>query len=673
MSDYPHLLAPLDLGFTTLSNRVLMGSMHTGLEDKSSDFDKLAVYFAERARGGVGLIVTGGIAPSIRGWLKPFSGRLSMPWHVARHRKVTGAVHAEGGKVCVQILHAGRYAYHPLSVAPSKIKSPITPFTPSELSSRAVESTIGDFVSSAKLAQDAGYDGIEIMGSEGYLINQFLVERTNKRNDDWGGTPEKRRRFAVEIVRRTRAAVGGNFIIVYRVSMLDLVEQGQSWDEVIALARDVEAAGATLINTGIGWHEARVPTIVTSVPRGAFTWVTHKLRGEVKIPLITTNRINMPDVAEAILARGEADMVSMARPLLADPQWVNKARAGKAASINTCIACNQACLDHVFENKRATCMVNPRACFETELVIKPAAQKKRIAVVGAGPAGLACATTLAERGHAVVLYDAAADIGGQFNMAKRIPGKEEFFETLRYFRERIAETGVTLHLNTRVDTAALQQENFDEIVFATGVHPRTPAIPGIDHRKVVSYYDVLTRNKPVGQRVALIGAGGIGFDVAEFLTQTHPSPTMDIARWSEEWGVDTSYATRGALTKPHPEPSERQVWLLQRTPGKPGEKLNKTTGWVHRAALKAKKVNMLAGVTYERIDDAGLHIRIGEAREVLPVDTVVLCAGQESNRGDYDAALAQGLKAHVIGGADVAAELDAKRAIAQGTRLAASL
>jgi 2,4-dienoyl-CoA reductase (NADPH2) len=673
MSDYPHLLAPLDLGFTTLSNRVLMGSMHTGLEDKSSDFDKLAVYFAERARGGVGLIVTGGISPSIRGWLKPFSGRLSMPWHVARHRKVTGAVHAEGGKVCVQILHAGRYAYHPLSVAPSKIKSPITPFTPAELSSRAVESTIGDFVSSARLAQDAGYDGIEIMGSEGYLINQFLVERTNKRKDDWGGTPEKRRRFAVEIVRRTRAAVGANFIIVYRVSMLDLVEQGQSWDEVIALARDIEAAGATLINTGIGWHEARVPTIVTSVPRGAFTWVTHKLRGEVKIPLITTNRINMPDVAEAILARGEADMVSMARPLLADPQWVNKARAGRAASINTCIACNQACLDHVFENKRASCMVNPRACFETELVIRPAAQKKRIAVVGAGPAGLACATTLAERGHAVVLYDAAADIGGQFNMAKRIPGKEEFFETLRYFRERIAETGVTLRLNTRIDAAALQQENFDEVVFATGVHPRTPAITGIDHRKVVSYYDVLTRNKPVGQRVALIGAGGIGFDMAEFLTQSHPSPTTDIARWSEEWGVDTSYATRGAVTKPHPEPSERQVWLLQRTPGKPGEKLNKTTGWVHRAALKAKKVNMLAGVTYERIDDAGLHIRIGEAREVLPVDTVVLCAGQEPNRGDYDAALAQGLKAHVIGGADVAAELDAKRAIAQGTRLAASL
>ncbi|TDR48465.1 2,4-dienoyl-CoA reductase [Tahibacter aquaticus] len=673
MSDYPHLLAPLDLGFTTLTNRVLMGSMHTGLEDKAGDFDKLAAYFAERARGGVGLIVTGGIAPSIRGWLKPFSGRLSMPWHVARHKKISGAVHAEGGKVCVQILHAGRYAYHPLSVAPSKIKSPITPFTPSALSARGVESTIDDFVNSARLAQDAGYDGVEIMGSEGYLINQFLVERTNQRQDDWGGSAEKRRRFPLEIVRRTRAAVGPNFIIIYRVSMLDLVEKGQSWDEVVALAKAVEAAGATLINTGIGWHEARVPTIVTSVPRGAFTWVTHKMRNEVRIPLITTNRINMPDVAEAILARGEADMVSMARPLLADPHWVNKARAGKAASINTCIACNQACLDHVFENKRASCMVNPRACFETELVIAPAQQKKRVAVIGAGPAGLACATTLAERGHSVVLYDQAGEIGGQFNMAKRIPGKEEFFETLRYFRTRIAETGVDLRLNSKVETATLQQGGYDEVIFATGVTPRRPSIAGLDHRKVVSYYDVLTRNKPVGQRVALIGAGGIGFDMAEFLTQAHPSPTTDIRRWSAEWGVDMQYAERGALAKPAPEAAEREVWLLQRTPGKPGDKLNKTTGWVHRAALKAKKVTMLSGVTYERIDDAGLHIRIGDKHELLPIDTVVLCAGQESNRADFDAALAAGLKAHVIGGADVAAELDAKRAIAQGTRLAATI
>ncbi|GMV29641.1 MAG: NADPH-dependent 2,4-dienoyl-CoA reductase [Rhodanobacteraceae bacterium] len=673
MSDYPHLLAPLDLGFTTLANRVLMGSMHTGLEDKASDFDKLAAYFAERARGGVGLIVTGGISPSIRGWLKPFSGRLSMPWHVARHRKVTSAVHGEGGKVCMQILHAGRYAYHPLSVAPSRIKSPITPFTPSELSPRAVESTIADFANSARLAQDAGYDGVEIMGSEGYLINQFLVERTNRRDDDWGGTPEKRRRFAVEIVRRTRAAVGPNFIIVYRVSMLDLVEQGQSWDEVIALAQEVEAAGATLINTGIGWHEARVPTIVTSVPRGAFTWVTHRLREHVKIPLIATNRINMPDVAEAILARGEADMVSMARPLLADPDWVAKARGGKAASINTCIACNQACLDHVFENKRASCLVNPRACFETELTISPATTKKRVAVVGAGPAGLACATTLAERGHATVLYDAANDIGGQFNMAKRIPGKEEFFETLRYFRTRIAETGVDLRLGVKVDAATLAREKFDEIVFATGVHPRMPAIPGVDHRKVVSYYDVLMRNRSVGHSVALIGAGGIGFDMAEFLTQAHPSPSTDVVRWSEEWGVDRNYTGRGAIAPPRPEPAERLVWLLQRTPGKPGDRLNKTTGWAHRAALKAKKVTMIAGVSYERIDDAGLHIRVGDSSQVLPVDTIVICAGQESNRSDYEAATALGLRTHVIGGADVAAELDAKRAIAQGTRLAATL
>ncbi|HVJ62497.1 MAG TPA: NADPH-dependent 2,4-dienoyl-CoA reductase, partial [Tahibacter sp.] len=550
MSDYPHLLSPLDLGFVTLQNRVLMGSMHTGLEDRASDFDKLAAYFAERARGGVGLIVTGGISPSIRGWLKPFSGRLSMPWHVARHRKIADAVHAEGGRVCVQILHAGRYGYHPLSVAPSKIKSPITPFTPSAMSARAVEATIADFVNSARLAQDAGYDGVEVMGSEGYLINQFLVERTNRRTDDWGGSAAARMRFPIEIVKRTRAAVGPNFIIVYRLSMLDLVDGGQTWDEVVTLAKAIEAAGATLINTGIGWHEARVPTIVTSVPRGAFAWVTKKLKGEVALPLITTNRINMPDVAERILAAGDADMVSMARPLLADPAWVTKARAGRSDLINTCIACNQACLDHVFENRRATCMVNPRACFETELAISTAAQKKRIAVVGAGPAGLACAATLAERGHAVVLYDQAERIGGQFNMAKRVPGKEEFHETLRYFGARLKEAGVDLRLNTRVDAALLQKENFDDVVFATGVNPRRPAIAGVEHAKVVSYLDVLLHDRPVGPRVALIGAGGIGFDVAEFLTQAQPSPTTDVARWSHEWGVDIQYRSRGALAKP---------------------------------------------------------------------------------------------------------------------------
>lgn len=673
MSDYPHLLSPLDLGFVTLQNRVLMGSMHTGLEDRASDFDKLAAYFAERAKGGVGLIVTGGISPSIRGWLKPFSGRLSMPWHVARHRKITQAVHAEGGRICMQVLHAGRYGYHPLSVAPSKIKSPITPFTPGAMSARAVEATIDDFANSARLAQDAGYDGVEVMGSEGYLINQFLVERTNKRIDEWGGSAEKRMRFPIEIVRRTRAAVGPNFIIVYRLSMLDLVDGGQTWDEVVTLAKAIEAAGATLINTGIGWHEARVPTIVTSVPRGAFAWVTKKLKGEVSLPLVTTNRINMPDVAEKILANGDADMVSMARPLLADPAWVTKARAGRSDLINTCIACNQACLDHVFENRRATCMVNPRACFETELTISPAAQKKRVAVVGAGPAGLACAATLAERGHTVVLYDQAERIGGQFNMAKRVPGKEEFHETLRYFGARLKEAGVDLRLGTRVDAALLQKENFDDVVFATGVNPRRPAIDGIDHAKVVSYLDVLLHDKPVGRRVALIGAGGIGFDVAEFLTQSQPSPTTDVARWSHEWGVDIQYRSRGALAKPAPEPSERTVWLLQRTAGKPGERLNKTTGWVHRAALKAKGVTMLAGVEYRRIDDAGLHIARGGAEEVLPVDTIVLCAGQEPNRSCRDDAAALGIRTHLIGGADVAAELDAKRAIAQGTKVAAGI
>ncbi|UXI67335.1 NADPH-dependent 2,4-dienoyl-CoA reductase [Tahibacter amnicola] len=673
MSQYPHLLAPLDLGFVTLANRVLMGSMHTGLEDHARDFDKLARYFAERARGGVGLIVTGGISPSIRGWLKPFSGRLSMPWHVARHRKIADAVHAEGGRVCMQILHAGRYAYHPFSLAPSRIKSPISPFTPRAMSSRQVERSIGDFVNSARLAKEAGYDGVEVMGSEGYLINQFLVERTNQRRDGWGGSVQNRHRFPLEIIRRTREAVGRDFIIIYRLSMLDLVEKGQTWDEVVTLAKAIEAAGATLINTGIGWHEARVPTIVTSVPRGAFTWVTRKLKGEVSLPLITTNRINMPDVAERILASGDADMVSMARPLLADPQWVAKAREGRSAEINTCIACNQACLDHVFENRRATCMVNPRACHETELEIRPATTRKRIAVVGAGPAGLSCATTLAERGHAVVLFDQASEIGGQFNMAKRIPGKEEFHETLRYYGARIAAVGVELRLGTRVDAALLQSERFDEVVFATGVHPRRPPIPGLDHPKVLSYLDVLRHGKPVGAKVALIGAGGIGFDMAEFLTQPHPSPTTDITRWSHEWGVDLDYTTRGAVTKPQPEASERQVWLLQRTAGKPGERLNKTTGWVHRAALKSKGVTMLAGVSYDRIDDAGLHISRDGKTEILPVDHVVLCAGQEPNRDCHAEASALGIKTHLIGGADVAAELDAKRAIAQGTRLAASL
>jgi 2,4-dienoyl-CoA reductase (NADPH2) len=670
-SQFPHLLAPLDLGHATLPNRVLMGSMHTGLEDHARDYGKLAAYFAERARGGVGLMVTGGLSPNIAGWLKPFGGRLSMPWHVGRHRKVTRAVHADGGLICLQILHAGRYGYHPLSVSASRIKSPITPFTPRALSSGGVERTIGDFVRCAKLAQDAGYDGIEIMGSEGYLINQFLAARTNTRNDAWGGSVEKRQRLPIEIVRRTRAAVGREFIIIYRLSMLDLVDNAQSWDEIVQLAKAIEAAGASIINTGIGWHEARVPTIVTSVPRGAFTWVTRKLKGEVKIPLITTNRINTPEVAEKILADGDADMVSMARPLLADSDWVNKASAGRSERINTCIACNQACLDHVFKNEHASCLLNPRACHETELVITPSPTRRKIAVVGAGPAGLACATTLADRGHAVTLFDAASEIGGQFNMAKRIPGKEEFHESLRYFGHRIADTGVELKLDTRATVESVR--GFDSIILATGVTPRALRIPGADRPNVLSYLDVILLGKPVGRRVAIVGAGGIGFDVAEFLTQDEPSPTTDIARWSHEWGVDQSYANRGGLAKPAPEASPREVWLLQRTPGTPGKRLNKTTGWVHRAALKMKNVKMLGGVNYERIDDAGLHIVVDGKAQVLQVDHIVICAGQEPRRELYDGLKTANADVHLIGGADVAAELDAKRAIAQGTKLAAML
>ena len=669
--DYPHLFAPLDLGHTTLPNRILMGSMHTGLEDRAADYDKLAAYFAERASGGVALMVTGGIAPSIQGWLKPFGGRLSLPWHVARHRKLTRAVQAEGGKLCMQILHAGRYGYHPLSVAPSKIKSPITPFTPRALSSRGVERTIRDFVRCAQLAQDAGYDGVEVMGSEGYLINQFLVERTNHRTDAWGGNAAGRMRFPVEIVRRTRAAVGRDFIIIYRLSMLDLVEQGQSWDDIVALAKAIEAAGASIINTGIGWHEARIPTIVTSVPRAGFAWVTRKLKGQVGIPLITTNRINMPAVAERILADGDADMVSMARPLLADPAWAAKARAGRADRINTCIACNQACLDHVFQNKRASCLVNPRACHETELVIAPAARRKRVAVVGAGPAGMACASTLAERGHEVTLIDQAEEIGGQFNYAKRIPGKEEFQETLRYYRNRLADTGVTLRLRTKADAASLR--GYDEVVIATGITPRKVAFPGSDDPRVLSYLDVLAHDRPVGPRVAIIGAGGIGFDVAEFLVEHAPSPTTDVTRWTREWGVDMRLEARGGLLAATPERPARQIWLMQRSEGRPGARLNKTTGWVHRATLKNKQVTMLGGVSYERFDETGLHITVNGKPQVLPVDNVIVCAGQEPLRELADALLAMGKTPHVIGGADVAAELDAKRAIAQGTRLASTL
>lgn len=671
MSFYPHLTTPLDLGFTTLPNRLLMGSMHVGLEEVDNGFERMAAFYAERARGGVGLIVTGGIAPNERA--RPMHGgaMLTTEAEAEHHKIVTAAVHEAGGKIAMQILHFGRYSYQPSLVAPSAIKAPINPFTPHALTTAEVEETIGDFVRCASLAQQAGYDGVEVMGSEGYLINEFIAARTNQRDDEWGGAYENRIRFPVEIVRRVREKVGANFIIIYRLSMLDLVEGGSTLEEVIQLAKAIEAAGATIINTGIGWHEARIPTIATKVPRAAYAWVTQKLKGHVSIPLVATNRINTPEVAEQLLADGFCDMVSMARPLLADPLFMRKAEQGRADEINTCIGCNQACLDHTFGGKITSCLVNPRACHETELINAPLEKAKRIAVVGAGPAGLSFATTAASRGHAVTLFDAAAEIGGQFNIAKQVPGKEEFYETLRYFAKQIELTGVTLKLNTKVSASDLQ--DFDEVVLATGITPRTPDIPGIHHEKVLSYLDVLRDKKPVGKSVAIIGAGGIGFDVAEYLSHSGTSPSLDPEKFFAEWGIDTSYRGVGGLQDAEVEKPARQIYLLQRKTSKVGDGLGKTTGWIHRTGLKNRRVHMFAGVSYDKVDDAGLHVTVDGQSKLIPVDNVILCAGQEPKR-DLQAGLeAAGKIVHLIGGADVAAELDAKRAINQGTRLAATI
>ncbi|MET7757372.1 NADPH-dependent 2,4-dienoyl-CoA reductase [Streptomyces sp. NPDC005389] len=671
MTPYPHLLSPLDLGFTTLPNRVIMGSMHVGLEETEHGFERMAAFYAERARGGVGLIVTGGIAPNDAG--RPWDGgaKLTTADEVAEHRLITDAVHAEGGRIAMQILHFGRYAYHPALVAPSALKAPISPFVPNELTDAEVEQTVEDYARCAELAKEAGYDGVEVMGSEGYLINEFIAAATNQRTDRWGGSYENRVRFPLEIVRRIRERVGEDFILVYRLSMLDLVPGGSTLEEVVQLAKEIEAAGATIINTGIGWHEARIPTIATSVPRGAYTWVTKRLMGAVSVPLVTSNRINTPEVAEEILADGRADLVSLARPFLADPDFVAKATADRADTINTCIGCNQACLDHTFNLKITSCLVNPRACHETELVLSPTRRAKRIAVVGAGPAGLSCAVSAAERGHAVTLFDAAGEIGGQLNIAKKVPGKEEFDETLRYFRVQLAERGVDVRLNTPVSSSDLG--DFDEVVVATGVSPRTPGIAGVDHPSVLSYLDVLRDGAPVGERVAIIGAGGIGFDVAEYLTDGGEGASQDPETYFRQWGVDTSYENRGGLRAPERGAPPRQVHLLQRKETKVGAGLGKTTGWIHRTELKHRGVAMVAGVSYDRIDDEGLHVTIGGERQLLPVDTVVLCAGQEPRRDLYEELVAAGRVAHLIGGADVAAELDAKRAIDQGTRLAATL
>ena len=667
---YPHLFESLDLGFTQLPNRVLMGSMHLGLEEEKNGLEKLAAFYAERAAGGVGLIVTGGVSPNRQGWLLPFAARMSNKKHAKEHQVITEAVHQHQGKICLQILHAGRYGYHPFVVAPSAIKSPINPFKPKAISKRGIVSTIKDYANCAALAKQAGYDGVEIMGSEGYFINQFICPRTNQRDDEWGGSFENRSRIAVEIVNAVRQKVGTDFIIIFRLSMLDLVEGGSNWDEVVALGKLIEQSGATLINTGIGWHETRVPTIGTMVPRGAFTWITERMKGELTVPLIATNRINTPEIAEAILASGQADMVSMARPFLADENFVRKAHQGKSNEINTCIACNQACLDHGFARKRASCLVNPRAGYETELNFPLTTHKKKLAVVGAGPAGLAFSCYAAERGHEVHLFEQSTEVGGQFNYAKRIPGKEEFYETLRYFKKRLEVTGVHLHLESQQSVESLADANFEQVVLATGIKPRNVNIEGIQHSKVMDYLDVLRDNKPVGKKVAIIGAGGIGFDVAEFLVEKH-SLTTQPEQWLKSWGVDKEYKQAGGLTEATIEEPARDIFLLQRKATKVGKGLGKTTGWIHRSALQRKQVQMMAGVDYIKIDDQGLHIQVNHKPQILEVDNVILCAGQvpfqELQQGLKD----RGITTHLIGGADVASELDAKRAIRQGAELAA--
>ena len=670
---FPHLLAPLDLGFTQLANRTLMGSMHTGLEEEKGGFEKLAAFYEARAKGGVGLIVTGGVSPNMRGRIAPFGSELSHFWHVNKHKQVTAAVHKYPTKICLQLLHTGRYAFHPFSVAPSKVKSPITPFTPKAMSVKQINTTIKDYAHAANLAAKAGYDGVEIMGSEGYLINQFSCLRTNKRNDEWGGCIENRMRLGIETIKAVREKVGKNFIIIFRLSMLDLVEGGNKWDEVVTMAKAVEKAGATLINTGIGWHEARVPTIVTSVPRAAFTWVTEKMKKEVSLPLITTNRINTPEVAENILATGQADMVSMARPFLADAEFVNKATENKSDEINTCIGCNQACLDHVFQQKRASCLVNPFACYETELSLDKSTKSKKLAVIGAGPAGLAFSVYATQRGHKVTLFDKISEIGGQFNVAKQIPGKEEFYETIRYFNKQLNLFDVPVHLNSEQSSEKLLAAGFDEVILATGIKPRKLDIEGIDHPKVLSYLQVLRDKVAVGEKVAIIGAGGIGFDVATYLAEKDESLTTDLNAWLKNWGVDKDYLQSGALlekkaTKPYVP--ERQITLLQRKTTKVGKGLGKTSGWVHRANLIKHGVKMLPGVNYKSITDDGLLIEIEGKEQLLAVDNVIICAGQESNRELQQSLENANVKVHLIGGANVAAELDAKRAIRQAAELA---